>query len=102
MDDVKLFLDSKKTILESITQSLEEKRRDEAFRKVGEYIQEIQQFILFLAQYEILSTDDVNQISNLLVQALQERDGVLLTDVIKYGLLDVTKQLLEGYSEDEE
>lgn len=100
MQEIEIILENMKGIFESIAGALEERKKNSAFQQLNENIDSIQEYILFFANNEILAIEQINQISLILVQAMQERDAVLLLDVIKYALLDVTNQLLEGYGDE--
>ncbi|MEG0973056.1 MAG: hypothetical protein RSE55_09830, partial [Lachnospiraceae bacterium] len=50
--------------------------------------------ILQLGTGGYVPVDEINEMTNFLVQAMENRDGVLLRDIMKYAMLDVLNQLL--------
>lgn len=81
-------------IVQQVLEQLDQKRTAEGFSLLIQQMQPVQDSIMELADGEFLLPEDIQQLSKYLLQALENKDAVLLYDVLKYALLDVLNQLL--------
>lgn len=94
MDELKEFFDK-------IIACLDEKQTEEAFTTLKEHIGIVQQYLVFLLNNNIIPEKEVEELSNHIVEAMENRDGLLLDDVIRYALYSIYVQLMEGEVADE-
>ena len=81
-------------IVQQVLEQLDQKRTAEGFSLLIQQMQPVQDSIMELADGGFLFPEDIQQLSKYLLQALENKDAVLLYDVLKYALLDVLNQLL--------
>lgn len=96
MLDVEIWLKEIQALMEQLVEKINIGKNAEAFGCLTEQIGLFQEYLLFLTENEVLLDEDIQRLSVLLLQAMENRDSILLKDVVKYGFLDITNQLLEG------
>lgn len=99
MDREEQFKATRELILR-ILPFLEEGNEREAFQQVNSNISTIQNTLVTLQSDQFLTPQQVEDMARFLVQALENKDRVLLEDVLEYALLDVMNQLLETKDEE--
>ncbi len=82
-----------KTCLLTIMDRIENKKNSEAFETLNKNIALIQNFILLLVDEGVIPEEDAIKLSEYVIQAMENRDGLLLFDVTKYALFSIYQQL---------
>lgn len=72
----------------------EKNKRDEAFLLFTQNLQKLQSFLLWLEMEQVLEKQDFEQLIGYLYQAIENKDHILLQDVMYYGIRDIIIQLL--------
>ena len=80
--------------IEKMESLWEENKKDEAFLLFTENLPTLQHFLLWMENEQVLSTEDFGHLVGFLYQAIENKDHVLLEDVMYYGILDIIRQLL--------
>ena len=80
--------------IETMESLWEENKKDEAFLLFTENLPTLQHFLLWMENEQVLSTEDFGHLVGFLYQAIENKDHVLLEDVMYYGILDIIRQLL--------
>lgn len=71
------------------------KQNEQAFQLFLAHMSEINEFLLWIDQERVIEEADFQSLVKYLLQATENRDSVLLQDVILYALLDIINQLLD-------
>lgn len=100
MNEVVNMLLNVREVLQQTDSLLDENKYSEGFAYFVQKISVVQDYLLFLANGEFLPVEIINQMSDFLLQAIEHNDRLLLRDVVKYAMLDVAEQLLEGSQEE--
>lgn len=70
------------------------KQNDQAFQLFISHMEEFNEFLLWMEQEQVIGELEFQNLVKYLFQALENRDNVLLQDVVLYALLDIINQLL--------
>lgn len=92
MEEKLLFI---KTQIEKMEELWNQKKNEAAFQLFTLHMSEINEFLLWMEQEQVLVQKDYQNLLNYLLQAIENKDSVLLQDVTRYVLLDIINQLLE-------
>lgn len=71
-----------------------QRKNEQAFQLFLEHMNEIHEFLLWVEQEQVIEKEDFQRLVKYLYQAIENRDSVLLQDVVLYALLDIINQLL--------
>ena len=86
--------------IEKMERLWEENKKDEAFLLFTKNLPALQHFLLWMESEQVLSAENFEQLVGFLYQAIENKDHILLEDVVYYGLLDIIKQLLGAQNEE--
>ena len=75
-------------------------KKDEAFLLFTQNLPKLQTFLLWIETEQVLEKQDFEQLMGYLYQAIENKDHILLEDVMYYGIRDIITQLL-GLEEEE-
>ena len=75
-------------------------KKDEAFLLFTQNLPNLQSFLLWMETEQVLEKQDFEQLMGYLYQAIENKDHILLEDVMYYGIRDIITQLL-GLEEEE-
>ena len=87
--------------INTIIDKIENEQFDVAWRDMALVLPKVQQFVVVLLEYAILEQDVALMLLTDLVQAMEQKDEVLLLDTIKYGIQTLLLDILR-IMEDEE
>ncbi|MEG1362811.1 MAG: hypothetical protein RSC69_09705 [Lachnospiraceae bacterium] len=93
LSDTEIFKEAK-GVVQQIIESIDKNENKIAFQILSQQMRIMELAILQLGTGGYVPVDEINEMTNFLVQAMENRDGVLLRDIMKYALLDVLNQLL--------
>ena len=80
--------------IEKMESLWENSKKDEAFILFTETLPMLQKFILWIEREHVLSPQNFEKLVVYLYQAIENKDHILLEDVMCYGVLDIVRQLL--------
>lgn len=69
-------------------------KKDEAFLLFTQNLPKLQTFLLWIETEQVLEKQDFEQLMGYLYQAIENKDHILLQDVMYYGIRDIIVQLL--------
>ncbi len=69
-------------------------KKDEAFLLFTQNLPNLQSFLLWMETEQVLEKQDFEQLMGYLYQAIENKDHILLQDVMYYGIRDIIVQLL--------
>lgn len=95
-------MENVREILDIIMELAKAKRGNDAFAFLVENFDAIKEYIMFLGENQIIGIDELNELSNNLMNAVENKDLFLLTDVVQYALISVYDQLFKEDEADEE
>lgn len=95
-------MENVKEVLDTLMELAKAKRSAEAFAYLVENFDVIKEYIMFLGENQIIGIDDLNELSNNLMDAVENKDLFLLSDVVKYALISVYDQLFKEDEANEE
>ena len=72
----------------------EKNKKNEAFLLFTQNLQKLQTFLLWMETEQVLAKQDFEQLMGYLYQAIENKDHILLQDVMYYGIRDIIVQLL--------
>ncbi|MEG1596525.1 MAG: hypothetical protein RR364_08815 [Lachnospiraceae bacterium] len=93
LSDIEIFKEAK-GVVQQIIESIDKSENKIAFQILNQQMRIMELAILQLGTGGYVPVDEINEMTNFLVQAMENRDGVLLRDIMKYAMLDVLNQLL--------
>jgi len=70
------------------------KQNEQAFQLFLRQMKEINEFLIWVDQERVIDEDAFQSLVKYLFQSIENRDSVLLEDVVRYALLDIINQLL--------
>ena len=70
------------------------KQNEQAFQLFLAHMSEVNEFLLWIDRERVIDEDAFQSLVKYLFQAIENRDSVLLEDVVQYALLDMINQLL--------
>lgn len=85
-----------------ILEKIKNRKYIEAQKLFAEYYDDIKNFIVFLGENGIISPEDIRDLSENMVKALENSDYYRLEDLLQYALLSVYDQLFAEETENEE
>ncbi len=91
-----------KEVLDTLMELAKAKRSSDAFAYFTENFEVIKEYIMFLGENQIIGIDDLNELSNNLMDAVENKDLFSLSDIVKYALISVYEQLFKEDEADEE
>lgn len=80
--------------IEKMESLWEENKKDEAFLLFTQNLPNLQSFLLWMETEQVLAAKDFEQLMGYLYQAIENKDHILLEDVMYYGIRDIITQLL--------
>ncbi|MBO4213993.1 MAG: hypothetical protein J5876_03340 [Lachnospiraceae bacterium] len=95
-------MENVKAVLDVLMELAKAKRSNEAFAYLVENFDAIKEYIMFLGENQIIGIDELNDLSNNLMDAVENKDLFLLTDVVQYALISVYDQLFKEDEANEE
>ena len=69
-------------------------KKDEAFLLFTQNLPNLQSCLLWMETEQVLAAKDFEQLMGYLYQAIENKDHILLEDVMYYGIRDIITQLL--------
>ena len=94
-----------KKILEEINEIIERLESGEngtAYNMVARSVSPIQAFLMFLLENGILEQELVVMLLTDIVNAMEQKDDVLILDTLKYGLRNLLRDIVKIMEEDDE
>jgi len=100
MDKIKTNIDNVLKTLDEIMNMFYVGNDSEGYIKLNETLITMLMLIEYIEKSDKLEEVDINKIENILkdcVEALEEKDTVLLADIIQYDLIDALKEIQNIY-----
>ena len=95
-------MENVKAVLDVLMELSKAKRSEDAFAYFTENFDIIKEYIMFLGENQIIGIDDLNELSNNLMDAVENKDLFLLSDVVQYALISVYDQIFKEDEANEE
>ena len=86
----------------AILDLIKDRKYTEAQKLFAEYYEDIKGFIVFLGENGIISPEDIRDLSENMVKAIENSDYYRLEDLLQYAILSVYDQVFAEETEDEE
>lgn len=83
-----------KAEIEKMEELWKQKQNEQAFQLFLKHMEEFNEFFLWIEQEQVIGEADFQRLVKFLFQAIENRDSVLLQDVVLYAILDIVNQLL--------
>lgn len=91
--EVAEFLETIQNAILPIINYIESGQHEAALEEYRNKIGVVNGFVEFLVENQVVNEEDIKQMLELLIQALENKDVFLLEDILKYAILDIISQL---------